>query len=150
MYTGDVESFATVVAATPAKVAVAGGDAGLKSVSECLQLARDVLDAGGVGITFGRCIFQYENPAALIKAAGFSYWKMQRPNVIPTPPASRTSRANCKHSDTDFNPASPPATATFAGVAATTVANDSTSPVYMVLTIFTPSSAPKRTAYLTF
>ena len=70
MYTGDVESFATVVAATPAKVAVAGGDAGLKSVSECLQLARDVLDAGGVGITFGRCIFQYENPAALIKALG--------------------------------------------------------------------------------
>ena len=70
MYTGDVDSFATVVAATPAKVAVAGGDAGLNSVSECLQLARDVIDAGGVGITFGRCIFQYDNPAALIKALG--------------------------------------------------------------------------------
>ncbi|WP_281758220.1 class I fructose-bisphosphate aldolase [Succinatimonas hippei] len=70
MYTGDVDSFATVVESTPAKVAVAGGDAGLNSVAECLQLARDVIDAGGVGITFGRCIFQYENPTALIKALG--------------------------------------------------------------------------------
>lgn len=68
MYTGDIDSFATVVQATPAKVAVAGGDAGLHSVAECLQLARDVIDAGGVGITFGRCIFQYEQPANLIKA----------------------------------------------------------------------------------
>ncbi len=68
MYTGDILSFATVVQSTPAKVAVAGGDAGLHSVSECLQLARDVIDAGGVGITFGRCIFQYEKPANLIKA----------------------------------------------------------------------------------
>lgn len=70
MYTGDVDSFATVVESTPAKVAVAGGDAGLHSVAECLQLARDVIDAGGIGITFGRCIFQYENPTALIKALG--------------------------------------------------------------------------------
>ena len=68
MYSGDVDSFASVVQATPAKVAVAGGDAGLHSVSECLQLARDVIDAGGVGITFGRCIFQYEKPENLIKA----------------------------------------------------------------------------------
>lgn len=68
MYTGDVDSFASVVAATPAKVAVAGGDAGLKSEKECLQLAHDVLAAGGVGITFGRCIFQSKHPTELILA----------------------------------------------------------------------------------
>ena len=68
MYTGDVDSFAEVVAATPAKVAVAGGDAGLKSEAEILQLAHDVIAAGGVGITFGRCIFQFKSPTALIKA----------------------------------------------------------------------------------
>ena len=68
MYSGDIDSFATVVASTPAKVAVAGGDAGLKSTREILQLAADVLAAGGVGITFGRCIFQYKDPTRLIQA----------------------------------------------------------------------------------
>lgn len=68
MYTGSVDSFAKVVEATPAMVAVAGGDAGLNSVDECLKLAKDVIDAGGVGITFGRCIFQFKKPSALIKA----------------------------------------------------------------------------------
>lgn len=68
MYTGSIDSFAKVVEATPAMVAVAGGDAGINSVDECLELAKDVIEAGGVGITFGRCIFQYKKPSALIKA----------------------------------------------------------------------------------
>ena len=31
-------------------------------------MTRDVLDAGGVGATYGRFIFQYRNPVALIRA----------------------------------------------------------------------------------
>ncbi|MEL4860334.1 2-amino-3,7-dideoxy-D-threo-hept-6-ulosonate synthase [Pseudoflavonifractor phocaeensis] len=66
-YTGDPESFAKVVAAAPTRVAIAGGE-NCRSARDFLQMTRDVLDAGGVGATYGRFIFQYRNPVALIRA----------------------------------------------------------------------------------
>lgn len=66
-YTGDPESFAKVVAAVPTRVAIAGGEHGT-CIEDYLQMTRDVLDAGGIGATYGRFIFQYKNPVALIKA----------------------------------------------------------------------------------
>ncbi|SDE29179.1 class I fructose-bisphosphate aldolase [Sporomusa acidovorans] len=66
-YTGDPESFAKVVQACPAKVVVAGGSPG-KDLEHYFQMAYDVVDAGAIGVTFGRFVFQYGDPASLIKA----------------------------------------------------------------------------------
>lgn len=65
-YTGDPDSFAKVVQATPAMVLIAGGD-NVHSVREFLQMTRDVVDAGGRGATFGRFVFSYSDPTALVK-----------------------------------------------------------------------------------
>ena len=65
-YTGDPDSFAKVVAAVPTHVAVAGGDAGYPE--EIFKTAWGVVAAGGVGITFGRCVFQADDPTAMVKA----------------------------------------------------------------------------------
>ena len=68
-YTGDVESFARVVEACPTRVAVAGGDR-CKTPREFLQMTRDVMDAGGAGVTYGRFVWSYPDPAAMIRALG--------------------------------------------------------------------------------
>jgi DhnA family fructose-bisphosphate aldolase class Ia len=66
-YTGNIESFARVAACCPARVVVAGGTPSERP-EDCLQITHDVLEAGGIGITFGRTVFQYKCPSALIKA----------------------------------------------------------------------------------
>jgi DhnA family fructose-bisphosphate aldolase class Ia len=66
-YTGDPESFAKVVQAVPTRVAIAGGQRG-SNIKDYLQMTHDVLDAGGIGATYGRFVFQYKNPTALIKS----------------------------------------------------------------------------------
>lgn len=68
-YTGDVESFARVVETCPTRVAVAGGDR-CKTPREFLQMTRDVMDAGGAGVTYGRFVWSYPDPAAMIRALG--------------------------------------------------------------------------------
>lgn len=65
-YTGDPDSFAKVVQGTPAMVLVAGGE-GARSVRDFLQMTRDVIDAGGRGVTYGRFVFSYKAPTALVK-----------------------------------------------------------------------------------
>ncbi len=65
-YTGSMESFAKVVAAVPARVAIAGG-LHCKTVEEYIQMTRDVMDAGAAGVTYGRFVFSYRNVTALIK-----------------------------------------------------------------------------------
>ena len=69
-YTGDQESFARVVAAAPTRVAIAGGEHN-GSVEDFLRMTRDVMDAGAIGVTYGRFVFQYRNPAALVKAVNY-------------------------------------------------------------------------------
>jgi DhnA family fructose-bisphosphate aldolase class Ia len=66
-YTGEKDSFAKVISASPIPVVAAGG---LKKddVNETLQMVRDVIDAGGSGIAMGRNIWQYENPEKLVRA----------------------------------------------------------------------------------
>lgn len=66
-YTGDPESFAKVVQACPAKLVAAGGDPG-KDIASYFQMTHDVLDAGAIGVTYGRFVFQYRDPVSLIKA----------------------------------------------------------------------------------
>lgn len=66
-YTGSIESFARVVACCPARVVVAGGTPG-GEIAHYFQMAHDVLQAGGAGITFGRTVFQHAHPTAVVKA----------------------------------------------------------------------------------
>jgi len=67
-YTGSSESFSRVVeVASPALVVAAGGPR-LTSDEDVLRMARGVVDAGAAGITFGRNIWQSDDPAGLIGA----------------------------------------------------------------------------------
>lgn len=66
-YPGDIESFAKVVEACPARVVIAGGDS-CKTPKEFLQMTRNVIDAGAAGVTYGRFVWEYKEPAKLIKA----------------------------------------------------------------------------------
>lgn len=66
-YTGDPESFHRVVASTPAKVVVAGGANG-NNIEDYFQMAHDVIEAGGTGITFGRMVWNDPNPTAVVKS----------------------------------------------------------------------------------
>ena len=66
-YPGSKEKFAEAVKACPAKVMVAGGSPG-KDLRSYFQMTRDVIDAGGGGVTYGRFVWQHENPALIIDA----------------------------------------------------------------------------------
>jgi class I fructose-bisphosphate aldolase len=67
-YTGSAETFAQVVEmASPALVVAAGG-LRLETDADVLRMASGVVQAGAAGITFGRNIWQGENPAAMIRA----------------------------------------------------------------------------------
>lgn len=68
-YTGDIDSFAKVVASVPTRVAIAGGTK-CGNVEEFLQQTREVMDAGAAGVTYGRFVFQYPHTTALVKALG--------------------------------------------------------------------------------
>lgn len=65
-YTGSAESFAKVVQAIPTKVAIAGGT-DCNTVEEFLQMTYDVMQSGAIGVTYGRFVFQYNDPTSLIK-----------------------------------------------------------------------------------
>ena len=67
-YTGSPDTFAQVVQmASPALVVAAGGPR-LNTDADVLGMAHGVVQAGAAGITFGRNIWQSENPAAIIGA----------------------------------------------------------------------------------
>lgn len=69
-YTGDPDSFSKVVASTTAKVVVAGGDTG-NDIMQAFKMVKDVLDAGGAGITFGRFVWNNSNPTAVVKTLSY-------------------------------------------------------------------------------
>jgi fructose-bisphosphate aldolase/2-amino-3,7-dideoxy-D-threo-hept-6-ulosonate synthase len=66
-YTGDIETFKTVVESCPAPVVIAGGPK-CKTTQEILQTAHDSVKAGAAGLSIGRNIFQHENPTLMVKA----------------------------------------------------------------------------------
>lgn len=66
-YTGDPESFAKVVAACPTRVAVAGGTS-CKTPEEFLKMTKELMQAGAQGVTYGRFVWSYKDPAKLIEA----------------------------------------------------------------------------------
>ena len=66
-YTGDPDSFKTVVKGCPAPVVIAGGPKAEKD-RDVLEMVAGALEAGAMGATIGRNVFQHDNPAAIVRA----------------------------------------------------------------------------------
>jgi class I fructose-bisphosphate aldolase len=66
-YTGSPDTFAEVVAACPARVVLSGGPKA-DDVSEVFRMTRAALDAGAVGVTFGRNVWEHPIPGAMLAA----------------------------------------------------------------------------------
>ncbi|MFQ6134657.1 MAG: 2-amino-3,7-dideoxy-D-threo-hept-6-ulosonate synthase [Nitrososphaerales archaeon] len=66
VYTGDPDSFKEVVRSCPVPIAIAGGPK-TKTEREALEMVRGALDAGAIGVTFGRNIFQHPDPTRMVK-----------------------------------------------------------------------------------
>lgn len=67
VYTGSAETFGEVVKRCPVPVVLAGGTR-VNSDQGLLELAESVMKAGAMGITFGRNVFQHQNPTGIVKA----------------------------------------------------------------------------------
>ena len=67
VYTGDVDTFREVVKSCPVPIVIAGGPKS-NTDTEILQMCQDAMRAGAIGVTFGRNIFQHNNPNEIIKA----------------------------------------------------------------------------------
>jgi len=66
-YTGDIDSFKTVVKGTLAPVVIAGGPK-MDSDKDILSMVYDSLQAGGRGVSIGRNIFQHSNVEKMTRA----------------------------------------------------------------------------------
>ena len=66
-YTGNIETFKTVVESCPVPVVIAGGPK-CKTPEEVLQTTSDALKAGAAGLSIGRNVFQCDNPTQITKA----------------------------------------------------------------------------------
>ena len=67
VYTGDVESFRRVITSCPVPVVIAGGPKA-NTDEEVIEMCVGAMKAGAKGVTFGRNIFQYHNPPAIVNA----------------------------------------------------------------------------------
>ncbi|MFH7836545.1 MAG: fructose-bisphosphate aldolase, partial [Candidatus Aenigmatarchaeota archaeon] len=67
VYTGSSESFRKVVNSCPVPIVIAGGPK-VENDKQVLEMAKGAMDAGAIGVTFGRNVFQHENPKAIVKA----------------------------------------------------------------------------------
>lgn len=66
-YTGDIETFRTVIESCSVPVVIAGGPK-CQSLEEVFQTTSDSLKAGAAGLSIGRNVFQCENPTQIVKA----------------------------------------------------------------------------------
>jgi DhnA family fructose-bisphosphate aldolase class Ia len=66
-YAGSPEAFAKVCECAPGKVVAAGGPKA-DTEREFLEMTRGVMDAGAIGVAFGRNIWEHKNPTLMIKA----------------------------------------------------------------------------------
>lgn len=64
-YTGDVESFARVVAAAPVPVVIAGGPK-MDTDLEVLRTVKGAMEAGAAGVSIGRNVFQHPRPGEIL------------------------------------------------------------------------------------
>lgn len=68
-FTGDVESFSKVIEGASIPVLIAGGEKA-ESVQDVLKNVKMAMTAGGRGVSIGRNVFQYKDPAKFCEAVG--------------------------------------------------------------------------------
>jgi DhnA family fructose-bisphosphate aldolase class Ia len=66
-YTGDVDTFRTVVENCPVPILIAGGPR-LETDRDVLQMVVDAIKAGAAGLVFGRNIWQGSSPRGMVRA----------------------------------------------------------------------------------
>ncbi len=66
-YTGDPESFRSVIASVPVPVLVRGGPR-TDTVRDSLAVVAEALEQGAAGVVFGRNIWQQPHPAGVVRA----------------------------------------------------------------------------------
>jgi predicted phospho-2-dehydro-3-deoxyheptonate aldolase len=66
-YTGDTESFRSVVEGCSVPVLIAGGEKAENDI-DVLKNIKNALHAGGGGVSIGRNVFQHEDPTQMIRA----------------------------------------------------------------------------------
>jgi fructose-bisphosphate aldolase / 2-amino-3,7-dideoxy-D-threo-hept-6-ulosonate synthase len=67
IYTGNTDTFKEVVKSCPVPIVIAGGPKS-NTNKDILEVCHGAIQAGSIGITFGRNIFTHRNPKKLIKA----------------------------------------------------------------------------------
>ena len=65
-YTGDPDSFATVVESCPVPVVIAGGPR-VESELDLLCMVEGAISSGARGVAIGRNVFQHENPELIVR-----------------------------------------------------------------------------------
>jgi fructose-bisphosphate aldolase/2-amino-3,7-dideoxy-D-threo-hept-6-ulosonate synthase len=66
-YTGDPDSFKEVTEGCPVPVVIAGGPK-MSTTRDVLEMVRDSIEAGGIGTSIGRNVFQAEDPTKMVRA----------------------------------------------------------------------------------
>lgn len=66
-YTGDKESYARVIKAVPTDVVISGGPK-LPSLESVFQMVYDGIQAGAKGVTYGRNVWQADDPVKMVQA----------------------------------------------------------------------------------
>jgi|YelNatPaOPRAMG01_1025707.scaffolds.fasta_scaffold92012_2 DhnA family fructose-bisphosphate aldolase class Ia len=66
-YTGDPDSFKEIVKSCPIPILIAGGPK-MESVRGVLEAAKGAVEAGAMGVIFGRNVFQAKDPTSIVKA----------------------------------------------------------------------------------
>lgn len=67
VYTGDSDSFRTVVEGCPVPIVIAGGPQ-TNNDKDLLDMVKGAVDAGAIGVSMGRNIFQHSNPENITRA----------------------------------------------------------------------------------
>ncbi len=67
VYTGDVSSFKRVTKSCPVPIVIAGGPKA-NTDKEIIEMCFGAMEAGAIGVTFGRNIFQHKNPPRIVHA----------------------------------------------------------------------------------
>jgi fructose-bisphosphate aldolase/2-amino-3,7-dideoxy-D-threo-hept-6-ulosonate synthase len=67
VYTGSPDTFKQVVKGCPAPVVIAGGPK-VNTDIEVLKMAHGAMESGAIGVTFGRNVFQHQDPTMITRA----------------------------------------------------------------------------------
>jgi len=66
-YTGDPESYSKVIEAAAPSIVVVSGGPKLDSMKKLFEMTKDAMDVGARGVTYGRNVWQAENPVAVLQ-----------------------------------------------------------------------------------